>query len=436
MFKPINRKNSPELLPQPGLEYWFRERRTIVDFRRGPLGPHFDGFATYLKAKGYSQNWGSRTLAKCCLFNAFLIDQGITKCEELSESLIDSFLDVYFENFRTTGAYYATRTNARGMLKRLFLYLIETHAIEPPKPKPIKKPYSWILEPYLRYLRDECELSETTIQRARSQVGSFLEALRQKVGRNRYKALSAEAIECYIRQHLKSSPENLASLTGSLRRFFRYCASHRYTRTDFSGLLPAVRYYHHASLPKGMEDSALDRVLNAIPKESPTGIRDYAIVVLMMAYGIRGISAAELLLDDIDWQRSRIRIRAKKGGKEVVLPLIKAVGEAIIGYLRHRFSETPFREVFLRTKAPFRPLSSLAISMIVRRYMEKAGVKPPGGGSTTLRHSWAIRALAHDTPIKSIADVLGHRYIDTTFIYAKADLKSLREVVMPWPKKG
>ncbi len=161
MFKPINRKNSPELLPQPGLEYWFRERRTIVDFRRGPLGPHFDGFATYLKAKGYSQNWGSRTLAKCCLFNAFLIDQGITKCEELSESLIDSFLDVYFENFRTTGAYYATRTNARGMLKRLFLYLIETHAIEQPKPKPIKKPYSWILEPYLRYLRDECELSET-----------------------------------------------------------------------------------------------------------------------------------------------------------------------------------------------------------------------------------------------------------------------------------
>jgi hypothetical protein len=143
----------------------------------------------------FSENWGSRTLAKCCLFNAFLIDQGITRCEELSESLIDSFLDVYFENFRTTGAYYATRTNARGMLKRLFLYLIETQAIEPPKPKPIKKPYSWILEPYLRYLCDECELSETTIQRARSQVGSFLEALRQKVGRNRFKALSAEAIE-------------------------------------------------------------------------------------------------------------------------------------------------------------------------------------------------------------------------------------------------
>ena len=68
--------------------------------------------------------------------------------------------------------------------------------------------------------------------------------------------------------------------------------------------------------------------------------------------------------------------------------------------------------------------------------MKEAGVKVAGGGSRTLRHSWAIRALAHNSPIKSIADVLGHRWIDTTFIYAKADLKTLREVPMPWPKKG
>ena len=159
---------------------------------------------------------------------------------------------------------------------------------------------------------------------------------------------------------------NLTSLAGALRKFFRYCASHRYTRTDLSGLIPSVRHYRHASLPKGIQDSALERVLDAIDKDSPTGARDYAIAVLMMAYGIRGISAAELLLDDIDWQHSRIRIRAQKGGKEVILPLLEAVGEAIVRYLPHRFAETSFREVFLSTKAPFRPLSSVAISMIVR----------------------------------------------------------------------
>ena len=67
--------------------------------------------------------------------------------------------------------------------------------------------------------------------------------------------------------------------------------------------------------------------------------------------------------------------------------------------------------------------------------MTKAGVKLPRGGSGTLRHSWAIRALAHDTSIKAIADVLGHRYVDTTFIYAKADLKVLRQVALPWPER-
>jgi integrase len=155
-----------------------------------------------------------------------------------------------------------------------------------------------------------------------------------------------------------------------------------------------------------------------------------------LAYGLRGVSVAELLLDDIDWQRSRIRIRAKKGGKEVVLPLMDSVGDTLVRYLRHRVDKTPFREVFLTVKAPVRPLNSLAISRLVRDYMHQAGITMAGAGARTLRHSWAIRALANESPIKSIADVLGHRYIDTTFIYAKADLKTLREVAMPWPKKG
>jgi integrase len=127
-------------------------------------------------------------------------------------------------------------------------------------------------------------------------------------------------------------------------------------------------------------------------------------MVLMMAYGLRGVSIAELLLDDIDWQRSRIRIRAQKGGKEVALPLMDTVGDALIRYLRQRFDRTPFREVLLTVKAPVRPLNSLAVSLIVRSYMDKAGIATAGAGSRTLRHSWEIRALANDAPIKCIAD--------------------------------
>jgi site-specific recombinase XerD len=418
------------------LEYWYKEKRTLVDFRRGPLGPHFDGFAAYLKAKGYSRDWGKGILSKCCQFNAFLIERGIATCGQVSDSLIEPFLDVYLVNTRTAGTYYSPRIVARGVLKLLFHYLVEIKTVKPPKVAQSKKPYDWLLNPYLRHLQDECGFSAVTLQRAQVQVGSFLDALGRKAERHRFKILPAEVVEGYLNRHLKDSPENLVSLGGALRRFFRYCAVGQYTHMDFSGLIPPVRRYRYASLPKGMEDSALERVLGTIDRDAPNGARDYAIMVLMMAYGLRGVSVAQLLLDDIDWQRTRIRIRAQKGGKEVVLPLMDSVGDALIHYLRHRGNQSPFREMFLTVKAPFRPLNSLVISHLVRGYMRAAGITQAGAGTRTLRHSWAIRALANDSPIKSIADVLGHRYIDTTFIYAKADVKTLRGVAMPWPKKG
>ena len=135
MFKSSRSEKSAELFHQPGLEYWFKERRTLIDFRRGPLGSYVDGFAAYLKAKGYSFRWGRKILGMCCHFNAFLIGQGVTKCDELSESLIDSFLDVYCKDLRTTSAFYSPRRNAQGLLKWLFVYLIEIKAFNPPKTK-------------------------------------------------------------------------------------------------------------------------------------------------------------------------------------------------------------------------------------------------------------------------------------------------------------
>ena len=415
------------------LEHWYRERRSLVDFRRGPLGPHFDGFAAHLRKSGYSYACGKNILGKSCLFNTFLIDRGITNCKEITPSLIDGFLDVYLSNFRSTCLSYCPRSATRRMLLRLFDYLVEARVLKPIPSKQEPTPYDWILDPYMKYLREECQLTEPTVLRARKYVHAFLAGLGAKATRKELKSLRPDAIERCVKQHVKGSPENLSRLVSCLRRFLRFCAQQGHIQTDLSGVIPSVPSYRWASLPKGMEDSQLERVLNAIPKDTAMGSRDYALMILMMAFGVRGKSVAELLLEDLCWPRSTIRIRAQKGGKEVVLPLMEAVGEAILGYLRHR-PETSFREVFLTVKAPFRPLNSVAISRIVRHHMQRAGVKMPGSGSTTLRHSWAIRALAHDSPMKQIADVLGHRCLDTTFIYAKADLKTLRQVAMRWPE--
>jgi integrase/recombinase XerD len=417
---------------QAMLEYWFKERRTLVDFRRGPLGPCFDRFAAYLKVKGYSKHRATEILGKCCLFNTYLIDRGIT-FKKIDLSLIEPFLDDHLASFRTTSRSYCARNNTRGMLKKLFSYLVEAEGLKLKKPKPATTIYSWMLDPYLRYLREECQFCESTIHQSRVRLCAFLEGLGEKVTRKHMKLLRAEGLDTYIKRHCKESPDNLRRLVGTLRRFLRFCARQGYTSTDLSGVIPSIPSYRYTGLPKGMEDSELQRILNTIPQSTASGSRDYAVMIMMMAYGIRAKSVAELPLEDICWPRSTIRIRAQKGGKEVIVPLLDAVGEAILGYLHHR-PEGPFRKVFLSVKAPFRPLNSCAISKIVCSYMKKAGVKKIGSGSGTLRHSWAIRALAQDSPMKCIADVLGHRCLDTTFIYAKADLKTLRQVVMPWPE--
>src|SRR5262245_26341336 len=127
---PVSIKKPPAIFM---LEHWYKEKRTLVDFRRGPLGAHFDAFAAYLKAKGYSRDWGKGILSRCCEFNAFLIERGITACGQVSDSLIEPFLEVYLVNTRTAGTYYSPKIVARGVLKLLFRYLVEIKAVKPPK---------------------------------------------------------------------------------------------------------------------------------------------------------------------------------------------------------------------------------------------------------------------------------------------------------------
>jgi integrase/recombinase XerD len=413
------------------LEHYYKDPRTLVDFRRGPLGPFFDGFAGDLKKYGFAPSTGQHILGACCIFNVFLMDNGILKARKITPALEDPFITAYFAHNHSRTRVIA-ECHARGFLKHLFDYLIKVGAMKAPVVVPVKKPYSWMLDPYLGYLRDERQLTKRTIAQIEPKLHAFLASLKGDVTREHMRTLHADRIESHIKEHLRDSRENLIRLASVLRGFLQFCIRKGYTNEDLSLVIPSVPSYRLSTIPKGIEESAIQKILSSIPRESRDGSRDYAILLLLTAYGIRGQQIAQILLDDIDWNRSTIRIRAAKAGKEVVLPLMDAVGEAIVAYLRYR-RESIHREVFLSNRAPYLPLSGMSISSLVQKVMHKVKVHIPGGGANTFRHSWAIRALAHDSPMKAIADVLGHRCLDTTFIYAKADLKALRQVAMPWP---
>ena len=129
------------------LEYWYKDRRALLDFRRGPIGKYFDGFSEYLKQRGCAHHTAQCILGKSCHFNIYLMNKGIRNPKEISPSLIESFLDEHLSNFRTTSKTYCARHVIRGQLNQLFKYLFEAKILKPIKSKPEKTRYSWALEP-------------------------------------------------------------------------------------------------------------------------------------------------------------------------------------------------------------------------------------------------------------------------------------------------
>lgn len=162
------------------------------------------------------------------------------------------------------------------------------------------------------------------------------------------------------------------------------------------------------------------------------GLRDYAILLLLSTYGLRVGEITHLRLDDIDWRAETLRIRHSKTGAHSLLPLMEPVGEALFNYLRRGRPKTDVREIFIRARAPYRPL--LGIYSEVRRRLEAAGVKPCGKrGPHIFRHARAVSLLRASVPRKVIGDLLGHRSTEATIPYLKLATEDLRAIALEIP---
>jgi site-specific recombinase XerD len=163
--------------------------------------------------------------------------------------------------------------------------------------------------------------------------------------------------------------------------------------------------------------------------------RDDAIVVLLADLGLRAGEVAALDLDDVDWTAGHVRVRGK-GGSWSALPLPARVGEAIVAYLRDGRPSSSDRRVFLRAKPPYRGVRPAAITAVVARALRQTGVEAPSSGAHQFRHALATQMLRGGASLREIGDVLRHRRVQTTTIYAKVDLDALRPLALPWPGGG
>ena len=153
----------------------------------------------------------------------------------------------------------------------------------------------------------------------------------------------------------------------------------------------------------------------------------------MARLGLRACEVVLLTLEDIDWETGAITVKSK--GKRVAqMPLPVEVGAAIADYIRYARPACASRRVFIRTNAPLVGFAnSLAICSLVDRALERAGIESSYRGSHLFRHSLATEMPRQGASLPEIGDLLRHRHPDTTSIYAKVDLVSLRSIALPWP---
>jgi len=222
----------------------------------------------------------------------------------------------------------------------------------------------------------------------------------------------------------------LVGLCGVLRVFLRYLFREKLIAQDLSQTIEGPRVYRLSSIPRSISWTEVERMLAAVDRRSVVGKRDYAILLLLVTYGLRGREVAALTLDDLDWERERLKVPERKAGHSTAYPLSPIVGQAIIDYLKNGRPQRSDRHIFYRVTAPFDPMTNGGVSTRASYYLHKAGVPVPRPGSHTLRHTCVQRLIDAHFPLKTIGDYVGHASPESTAIYAKVSIENLREVAL------
>ena len=254
----------------------------------------------------------------------------------------------------------------------------------------------------------------------------------QGLGREGVAGLSAADVTSAVLRKASSgvSVSAAQNFVSGLRAFLRFCFLEGLVEMDLSQAALVVRGRRASVLPRGISRADALALMGSCDRRRPLGRRDYALIILLLRLGLRRGEIARLTLDDIDWRAGELVIHGK-GGREDRLPLPADVGQAIAAYLRRGRPASDRREVFLQARAPYAPIAAGTVASTVRRACRRAGI--PEVGSHRLRHTTACEMVQAGVPIVRIGQVLRHRSLQSTAIYARVDVEQLRRLAAPWP---
>lgn len=413
------------------LDAYFVKPQTVDRIRACWIGSEVERYVSWLVDHGYRARTVQRRVPFLVEFGEFARLRDATTVEDLPEH-VEAFVAERIKQCRRTRRGPQRKELAkdfRGPINQMLRVVLPD--FDGPGRKHHGDPFAAVLPGFFEYLVSERGLRPASVYHYRHHLGRF-EAYLARIGLRELQELSPAVLSAFVaeRHGAGVAKTTVRDTCGVLRVFLRYAHREGRIPADLSKSVEWPQVYRLSSIPRSISWSDAGKVLASVDRRTACGKRNYAILLLLVTYGLRGHEVAALTLNDIDWRRERLAVPERKAGHSTAFPLSRAVGEAVVDYLQHGRPQRADRRIFFRAVAPLIPIGSAAVSSIARYYLLKAGIKVPRPGSHTLRHTAVQRLVDSDFSLKAIGDFIGHRSPRSTEIYAKVAVESLRQVAL------
>jgi site-specific recombinase XerD len=400
---------------------------TMSGTRRKPgqLGPYVDGYRCRLLELGYTPGTVRGQLKVLSQLGRWMASEGLA-AEQLNTSPIEAFLAAR----RATGH---LRVPTMRSFVSLVDYLRDEGVLGPEEPRPPLSPLDELIGQYKNWLIGSRALAPATVLRYESLARKFLKGRSSPADDLGLKNLAGADVVAFLRAECARISVGAAKgRVAELRSLLRFLYLHGLTALSLADAVPPVAGWRDTGLPVALAPPEVERLLASCDRSNLAGARDFAILVLLARLGFRSAEVARLELADLDWRAGEIVVRGK-ARRQDRLPLPCEVGEALVAYLSLADLGSG-RCVFLTLRPPRRPIRADLVGDVVQRACKRAGL--PHVGAHQLRHALATEMLRNGASLIDISQVLRHRDLATTAVYAKVDFARLRQVAQPWPGAG
>jgi|694.fasta_scaffold101953_1 integrase/recombinase XerD len=398
----------------------------------GPISDVVVPYVAYFRERGYKTDTIRDFLSATAHFAHWLKSKryGLDK---ISQKRINRFVECHLPSCACPQPCQRTPVIVRRALGYLSKVLeseglLQTSSVDWP-------PYiSSELDSYRKYLVGTCGLAPSTVACRLKYVSKFLFYCFGKQ-RVKFSLIAPAHVHDFIVSYAKRfTPSSLQVVRSSLRSYLRFRRLNGNRTEHLVAALPVIANWKRFGKVRQIpNEKQLSAFLNAFDKDYSTGLRDYAVARCLLDLGLRAHEVANLSLDSIDWRTGVITIAGGKGQRIQQLPLPSETGDAIAKYLVHGRHQSTSRSLFLRHKTPFNEqITTRAVYKLVGRAMDRAGLYQHFKGPHILRHAMASRLQESGASLKEIADLLRHKHLQNTAIYAKANQKELRAIALPW----